>query len=69
MDCRKEVYDKYNAEVDSINERTAWGASSVNNWYKNSSGRVTSCLPFRIIDYWKMTKKPDPEDYLFIDQN
>ncbi len=69
MDCRKEVYDKYNAEVDSINERTAWGAPSVNNWYKNSSGRVTSCLPFRIIDYWKMTKKPDPEDYLFIDQN
>ncbi len=69
MDCRKEVYDKYNDEVDSINERTAWGAPSVNNWYKNSSGRVTSCLPFRIIDYWKMTKNPDPEDYLFIDHN
>ena len=69
MDCRGEVYDNYNAKVDSINARTAWGTPSVNSWYKNSSGRVTSCLPFRIIDYWKMTKNPDPEDYLFINHN
>ena len=64
LDCKQSVHDAYNARVDAINAATAWGSPSVNNWYKNSAGRVTSNLPFRIIDYWQMTRKPDPADYL-----
>ena len=65
LDCRQEVHDRYNERVDEINAGTAWGSPVVNNWYKNSEGRVTANLPFRIIDYWKMTKQPDPADYSF----
>ena len=65
LDCKQAVHDTYNTRVDAINAATAWGSSEVNNWYKNADGRVTANLPFRIIDYWKMTKHPDPEDYIF----
>lgn len=65
MDCRQEVHDAYNERVDAVNAATAWGFPTVNNWYKNSAGRVTANLPFRIIDYWQMTKEPDPTDYVF----
>ena len=63
MDCRQDVHDTYNAEVDRINAASAWGTPQVTNWYKNSSGRVTANLAFRVIDYWEMTKTPNPADY------
>ncbi|NVK43890.1 MAG: NAD(P)/FAD-dependent oxidoreductase [Oceanospirillaceae bacterium] len=64
LDCRQAVHDAYNARVDDINAGTAWGSPRVNNWYKNASGRVTANLPFRILDYWKMTKQPKTDDYI-----
>jgi len=68
LDCRQDVHDRYNDEVDKLNEGSAWGAPSVENWYKNQTGRVTANLPFRIVDYWQMTRSPDPDDYI-IDEN
>ncbi|TXS94121.1 NAD(P)/FAD-dependent oxidoreductase [Parahaliea maris] len=65
MEVKQEVHDAYNNKVDRINAGTAWGWEGVNNWYKNEAGRVTANLPFRIIDYWQMTKQPDPADYRF----
>ncbi len=52
-------------KVDAANAGAAWGSADVSNWYKNDQGRVTANLPFRIIDYWRMTKNPSPEDYIF----
>ena len=63
MDCKQDVHDSYNAEVDKINAASAWGSELVTNWYKNSAGRVTANLAFRVIDYWQMTKNPNPADY------
>ena len=65
MDCRQEVHDDYNERVDAANEGAAWGWPGVNSWYKNEQGRITANLPFRIIDYWRMTKQPNPADYHF----
>ncbi|WP_162300110.1 flavin-containing monooxygenase [Kineobactrum sediminis] len=65
LECRQDVHDAYNRRVDEVNAATAWGSPLVNNWYKNQQGRVTANLPFRIIDYWKMTRQPDPDDYVF----
>jgi 4-hydroxyacetophenone monooxygenase len=66
MECRPEVHDTYNAEVDRANDGTAWGAPGVKNWFKNSRGRVTANLPFRTIDYWGRTYHPDPKDFVFL---
>ena len=66
MDCRVEVHDAFNQRVDDANRQMAWGASSVNSWYKNATGRVAQNWPFSLLEYWESTRNPDPADYELI---
>ncbi|HMG41509.1 MAG TPA: NAD(P)/FAD-dependent oxidoreductase [Acidimicrobiales bacterium] len=63
LDVRPDVHDRFNAEVDAENRRMAWGVSDVNSWYKNASGRVSQNWPFTLLEYWRRTLRPDPDDY------
>ena len=63
LDCRPEVHDAYNRAVDSENARMAWGASTVNSWYKSATGRVSQNWPFTLLEFWCRTREPDPADY------
>jgi len=42
-----------------------WSHPHVSNWFRNSAGRVTTNSPFRLVDYWAMTRAPEPDDFLF----
>jgi len=64
MRVRPEVHDEYNVAVDAANAQMAWGAASVNTWYKNASGRVTQNWPFSLLEFWQRTRHPNPEDYI-----
>lgn len=64
LEPRPEVHDEYNQRVDAMNRQMAWGAASVNSWYKNQSGRVTQNWPFSLLDYWQQTRVPNPDDYV-----
>jgi len=66
MDCKPEVHDAYNERIDALNRQRAWGASSVNSWYKNDRGRVSQNWPGNLIEYWQQTRQPDPADYVFL---
>ena len=63
LDPRPEVHDAFNEEVDARNRRMAWGASSVNSWYKNATGRTAQNWPFSLLEYWQRTRQPDLDDY------
>jgi len=63
MDCRPEVHDAYNERIDAENLRKAWGAASVNTWYKNRYGRVSQNWPSTLLAYWRQTRAPEPADY------
>jgi 4-hydroxyacetophenone monooxygenase len=63
MDVRPDVHDAYNARIDEANRSMAWGASSVNSWYKNEYGRVAQNWPWSLMEYWEATRAPDPADY------
>jgi 4-hydroxyacetophenone monooxygenase len=63
LDCRPDVHDRYNAEIDAENLRMAWGVSKVNSWYKNAKGRVAQNWPFPLLEYWHRTRRVDPSDY------
>lgn len=65
MEPKPEVAETYNAAVDAENERMAWGMPGVTNWYKGASGRVSQNWPFPLVDYWKVTRQPDPNDFTF----
>ncbi len=63
LDCRAEAHDAYNARIDDGNRNMVWGGSEVNSWYKNARGRVTQCWPFSLLEFWLLTREPDPADY------
>jgi 4-hydroxyacetophenone monooxygenase len=63
VQVKQDVFDRYNAGVDAANRGMAWGLPEVSNWYKNESGRVTQNWPYPTVDYWRMTKTPNPDDY------
>ena len=63
MDCKPAVHDAYNERIDADNMRRAWGAATVNTWYKNQHGRVSQNWPYGLLDYWKQTRKVESADY------
>jgi 4-hydroxyacetophenone monooxygenase len=63
-DVKVDVHDRFNERVDQGNDNMAWGAVSVNSWYKNSSGRVAQNWPFTMLEYWQLTRRPETSDYL-----
>jgi 4-hydroxyacetophenone monooxygenase len=63
LDCKPDVCDRYNERVDEANAQRAWGASSVNSWYKNEHGRVTQNWPFSLLEYWQRTREPVASDF------
>ena len=63
VDCRPEVHDAYNVSVDDANGRMAWGAATVNTWYRNTRGRIAQNWPFTLLEFWQRTRELDPADY------
>ena len=64
MEPKREVHDAFNAKVDAGNALMAWGAPQVTSWYKNEKGRVSQNWPFALVDYWRATLEPKPEDFI-----
>jgi 4-hydroxyacetophenone monooxygenase len=63
LDCRVDAYQAYNARIDDGNAQMAWGASTVNSWYRNAAGRVTQNWPGTLLEFWEQTRAPDPAEY------
>ena len=53
----------FNDEIDAANDLMAWGASGVNSWYKNASGRVSQNWPHSLLDYFMRTRAMNPSEY------
>jgi 4-hydroxyacetophenone monooxygenase len=64
IECREEAHDEYNRRVDAANEQMPWSHPAVANWFKNADGRIVTNSPWRIVDYWAMTREPDFSDYV-----
>lgn len=63
LECRKDVHDEYNVRLDSELEKMVWRHPKVKSYYNNSSGRVITNVPWKMYDYWDMTRTPDFEEY------
>lgn len=62
-DCRAEVHDAYNEWVDVGNAGRAWGAASVNTWYRNAKGRISQNWPYSLREFWTRTRRFVAADY------
>ena len=63
VDVKRKVHDDYNEKVDRTHEQLVWAYPGVENYYKNSKGRVVVNNPFRILDVWRMTETADLDDF------
>jgi 4-hydroxyacetophenone monooxygenase len=65
MDVKQEAHDAFNRRVDDIHSRMVWSHRGVGSWYKNRRGRVFATSPWRLLDYWNMTRSLELADYDF----
>ncbi|MCX7273533.1 MAG: NAD(P)-binding domain-containing protein [Burkholderiales bacterium] len=63
VEVRRAVHDDYNARVDAEHADLVWTHPGMRNWYRNDRGRVFSPMPWRLVDYWRMTHQPDLAEY------
>jgi len=64
VEVRGDVHDEYNRAVDEAHARMVWTHPAMDNWYRNADGRVVAVLPWRIVEYWEMTRSAGLGDYL-----
>jgi 4-hydroxyacetophenone monooxygenase len=58
-----EVHADYAARHDAAHAAMIWTHPGMRNWYRNPAGRVVCALPWRIVDYWTMTRRVDWAEY------
>jgi len=64
VEVRRDVHDEYNARVDAAHAKMVWTHPGMENYYRNSRGRVVAINPFRIVDFWPLTERADLGDYV-----
>jgi 4-hydroxyacetophenone monooxygenase len=63
IDVHPDAHDHYIRQVDAEHEQLIWTHPGMTTYYRNSRGRVFSAMPWRFVDYWKMTHDPDFSQY------
>ena len=64
LECRQDVHDRYNKRVDEAHGRMVWSHPGMSTWYRNRHGRVFANSPWRLVDYWRMTRAPDLNEFI-----
>jgi 4-hydroxyacetophenone monooxygenase len=63
VDVRREVQDAFVARFDALHAELVWSHPGMRNWYRNDAGRVFVPMPWRLVDYWTMTREPDLAEF------
>ena len=64
VECKADVEAEYVRKHDEAHAKMIWSHGGMDNWYRNDAGRVVSTLPWRIVDYWEMTRRADLNDFV-----
>jgi 4-hydroxyacetophenone monooxygenase len=64
MEPKQAVHDEYHARTQRELKGLVWSHESIrHSWFKNPDGDIHVLSPWRLVDYWSWTKRPDPEDF------
>ncbi len=64
LEVRRDVHDAYVARVDAEHEQLIWTHPGMTNWYRNRAGRIVAIMPWRLVDYWWMTREVTLDDFV-----
>ena len=63
LEPTQEATDAFNAAVDEKLAGLIWSRPDAKSYYKNKAGRIIMSSPYRLVEYWLMTRNPEPGDY------
>jgi 4-hydroxyacetophenone monooxygenase len=63
VEVREKVHDDYNRLVDEAHEHLVWRHPAVDTWYRNRAGRVVTNSPWRMIEFWELTRNAELGDF------
>lgn len=63
VEVRPDVHDRWVDDVDAAHAGMVWTHPGMTTYYRNPRGRVVANSPYRVVDYWAMTRDPDPADF------
>jgi 4-hydroxyacetophenone monooxygenase len=63
-EIRQDVADDYARAVDEAHGKMIWTQPGFSTWYTNSRGRVVANMPWRVVDFWEMTRHANLDNYL-----
>jgi 4-hydroxyacetophenone monooxygenase len=64
IESRTDVHDRWVEEIDEAHSGMVWSHPGMSTYYRNSRGRVVSNSPYRVVDYWAMTRDADLADFV-----
>lgn len=64
IEVTQAAFDRFTESVDERLAGSVFSTPGVNSSFKNSKGRVRSVSPWRIEEYWRMTRDLDDNDYI-----
>lgn len=64
VEIREDVYDAYNAHVDSEHDGMVWTHPGMSTYYRNDRGRIVINSPYRNVDFFNMTREAKLDEYV-----
>jgi 4-hydroxyacetophenone monooxygenase len=66
MEPRQAAHDDYYARTQRELEGLVWSQPTIkHSWFKNPEGKIHVLSPWRLVDYWSWTKRPNPDDFVW----
>ena len=53
---KRDIEQKYQDKFEARHEQMVWEHEKVSSWYQNSSGKVVTTSPWKLLEYWNWTK-------------
>jgi len=64
VECRPDVHDAYNQQVDEAHGAMVWTHPGVETYYRNQRGRVVVNSPYRNATFYDKTRATDLDDFV-----
>ena len=62
---KPDIEKQYQDRFDEQHSQMVWQHPKVSSWYQNSTGKVVTTSPWRLVEYWNWTNNFNPDEYDF----
>jgi 4-hydroxyacetophenone monooxygenase len=63
IEVREEACRDYNVRVQAAHAGMVWSHRGADSYYRNAGGEVVVIMPWRVVDFWQLTREVDIDEY------